>query len=80
MSKFDEPKAAEEPRPTAVADLPDEDLRRLADEALEALRSGIPYSKAVRTYGIEEPEELELWLQELNAELAARGLEPSSPT
>ena len=68
---------ADEPKPIAIADLSDQDLRRLVDEALEALRSGIPYTRAMRIYGIEKPEELELWLQELQAELAARGLEPS---
>lgn len=67
----------EDDEPVEVADLPDEDLRRLAAEARRALKSGIPYSKAVRTYGIEDAEKLEQWLQELEAELDARGRAPS---
>jgi hypothetical protein len=69
---------AEPDEPTAIAELPDEDLERLAAEARRALSSGFPRTRAIRIYGIEDAEALQQWLAEIDAELARRGLGSSS--
>jgi hypothetical protein len=68
---------AEADDPVAVADLPDQDLSRLVGEAREALRSGIPFTRGIRNYGIEDAGALRQWVAELEAELSRRGLSSS---
>lgn len=55
-----------------LSDLSQDDLRDLADQARAALEHGAPISEAIRRYGIRDREELERWLERVEAELASR--------